>query len=68
MEKKLNTISPEFKSGKFYLSFHHKTQENGLPNYQNLIEVLIIFYQGIQDKKTISGKPLKMVELQLVAK
>ncbi len=48
--KKLNTISPEFKkAGNFIYHFHHQLQENGLPNYENLIEVFDYIYQGIQN-------------------
>ena len=58
--KKLNTISPEFKKvGNFIYHFHHKTQENGLPNYENLIEVFDYIHQGIQDKKIVSVKTIK---------
>ena len=58
--KKLNTISPEFKkAGNFIYHFHHQTQENGLPNYETLVEVFDYIYQGIQDKKIVSMKTIK---------
>ncbi|MFB0966423.1 MAG: phosphoribosylformylglycinamidine synthase subunit PurQ, partial [Cloacibacterium sp.] len=43
----------------FIYHFHHKTQENGLPNYENLIEVFDYIHQGIQDKKIVSVKTIK---------
>ena len=59
--KKLNTISPEFKKLEISLSFpSSKLKENGLPNYENLIEVFDYIHQGIQDtKKIVSVKTIK---------
>ncbi len=58
--KKLNTISPEFKkAGNFVYHFHHQFQENGLPNYENLIEVFDLIHEQIKAKNIVSVKTIK---------
>lgn len=58
--KKSNVISPEFKkAGNFIYHFHHQNQENGLPNYEDLIAVFDFIYENIQSKKIISVKTIK---------
>jgi len=58
--KKSNIISPEFKkSGNILYHFHHKTQENGLPNYEDLKAVFEFIYEKIKAKKIVSVKTVK---------
>ncbi|MBP7173884.1 MAG: phosphoribosylformylglycinamidine synthase [Cloacibacterium sp.] len=58
--KKSNTISPEFKkAGNFIYHFEHKFQENGLPNYENLIKIFECIHTEIQKKNIVSVKTIK---------
>ena len=58
--EKKNIISPEFKKAgnKLYL-FRHNSQENGLPNYEDLKEIFEFIHENIQVKKIVSVKTLK---------
>jgi phosphoribosylformylglycinamidine synthase len=58
--EKSNVISPEFKkAGNFIYHFQHKILDNGLPNYDELLEVFDFLYQNIQSKNIISAKTIK---------
>lgn len=58
--EKKNIISPEFKKAgnKLYL-FRHNSQENGMPNYEDLKEIFEFIHENIQVKKIVSVKTLK---------
>ncbi|MGV8914990.1 MAG: phosphoribosylformylglycinamidine synthase [Kaistella sp.] len=58
--EKKNIISPEFKKAgnKLYL-FRHNSQENGLPNYEDLKKIFEFIHKNIQAKKIVSVKTLK---------
>lgn len=58
--RKENTISPEFKrEGNFIYHFYHQSQENGLPNYENLINIFDFIHAEIQQKNIVSVKTIK---------
>jgi phosphoribosylformylglycinamidine synthase len=58
--EKQNIISPELKkSGNFLYHFFHQTQENGLPNYENLIRIFDFIHENIRLKKIVSVKTIK---------
>ena len=58
--EKSTVISPEFKkSGNFIYHFKHQFQENGLPNYQNLIAIFDFIHQEIKAKNIVSVKTIK---------
>lgn len=55
-----NIISPEFKqAGNFIYHFHAKFDENGLPKYDELIEIFDFIYAHISTKKIVSVKTIK---------
>lgn len=57
---KKNIISPEFKkAGNKLYYFHHNPDENGLPNYQNLIDAFDFIHENIKLKKIVSVKTIK---------
>lgn len=58
--EKKNIISPEFKKAgnKLYL-FNHISQENGMPNYQDLKQIFNFIFQNIKSKKIVSVKTIK---------
>ena len=57
---KKNIISPEFKKAgnKLYL-FNHISQENGMPNYQDLKQIFDFIFEIIKSKKIVSVKTIK---------
>lgn len=57
---KKNIISPEFKKAgnKLYL-FNHISQENGMPNYQDLKQIFDFIFENIKSKKIVSVKTIK---------
>ncbi len=58
--EKSNVISPEFKkAGNFIYHFEHQFQENGLPNYKNMIEIFDFIHENIKTKKIVSIKTIK---------
>ena len=58
--EKKNIISPELKKeGNILYLFNHESQENGMPNYDNLKSIFDFVYQGIKDKKIVSVKTIK---------
>lgn len=58
--KKANVISPEFKKpGNFIYHFEHKFQENGLPDYESLVEIFDFIYENIKAQKIVSVKTIK---------
>ncbi|WP_297984303.1 phosphoribosylformylglycinamidine synthase [uncultured Chryseobacterium sp.] len=58
--EKSNVISPEFKKvGNFIYHFEHQFQENGLPNYENLVEIFDFIHENIKTKKIVSVKTIK---------
>lgn len=58
--EKKTVISPELKkAGNKIYHFHHKTQENGLPNYQDLITVYDYIHSEIKKGNIISVKTIK---------
>ncbi len=58
--EKSNVISPEFKkAGNFIYHFEHQFQENGLPNYENLVEIFDFIHENIKTKKIVSVKTIK---------
>lgn len=58
--EKENIISPEFKKAgnKLYL-FNHISQENGMPNYQDLKQIFDFIFENIKSKKIMSVKTVK---------
>ncbi|WP_417429347.1 phosphoribosylformylglycinamidine synthase [Halpernia sp.] len=55
-----NIISPEFKqAGNFIYHFNAEIDENGLPNYAQLIEIFDFIYANICNKKIVSVKTIK---------
>ncbi|KIA88318.1 phosphoribosylformylglycinamidine synthase [Kaistella jeonii] len=58
--EKKNIISPEFKKAgnKLYL-FNHISQENGMPNYQDLKKIFDFIFKNIKSKKIVSVKIIK---------
>ncbi|QDP86355.1 phosphoribosylformylglycinamidine synthase [Chryseobacterium sp. SNU WT5] len=58
--EKKNIISPEFKKAgnKLYL-FNHISQENGMPNYQDLKQIFDYLFENIKSKKIVSVKTIK---------
>ncbi len=58
--EKSTVISPEFKkAGNFIYHFEHQLQENGLPNYENLIQIFDFIHEQIKAKKIVSIKTIK---------
>ncbi len=58
--EKKTVISPEFKkAGNYIYHFQHKTQENGLPNYQDLIAIYDFIHAQIKAGKVVSVKTIK---------
>ena len=58
--EKKTVISPEFKkAGNYLYHFHHQTQENGLPNYENLKEIYQCIHNEIKTGKVVSVKTIK---------
>lgn len=58
--EKKNIISPEFKKAgnKLYL-FNHISQENGMPNYEDLKQIFDFIFENIKAKKIVSVKTIK---------
>ncbi|AZI31832.1 phosphoribosylformylglycinamidine synthase [Kaistella carnis] len=58
--EKKNIISPEFKKvgNKLYL-FNHISQENGMPNYEDLKHIFDFIFENIKSKKIVSVKTIK---------
>lgn len=58
--EKKNIISPEFKKAgnKLYL-FNHISQENGMPNYEDLRQIFDFIFENIQSKMIVSVKTIK---------
>lgn len=58
--EKKNVISPEFKQegNKLYF-YNHISQENGLPNYENLKAVFELIFENIKAGKIVSVKTIK---------
>jgi len=57
---KKNVISPEFKrAGNKLYFFNHISQENGLPNYENLKVVFELISENIKAGKIVSVKTIK---------
>ena len=58
--EKKNIISPEFKKAgnKLYL-FNHISQEDGMPNYQDLKQIFNFIFENIKSKKIVSVKTVK---------
>ena len=58
--EKKNVISPEFKqAGNKLYFFNHISQENGLPNYENLKTVFELIFKNIKAGKIVSVKTIK---------
>jgi len=58
--EKKNVISPEFKqAGNKIYFFNHISQENGLPNYENLKVVFELISENIKAGKIVSVKTVK---------
>lgn len=58
--KKSTVISPELKqAGNHLYHFEHKNQENGLPNYDDLIQIFDFIHQEIKAGKIVSVKTIK---------
>lgn len=58
--KKEDVISPELKKvGNFLYYFHHHTQENGLPNYDDLKQIFDFIHENIKNKTIVSVKIIK---------
>ncbi|KQT18540.1 phosphoribosylformylglycinamidine synthase [Chryseobacterium sp. Leaf404] len=58
--EKKNVISPEFKqAGNKLYFFNHISQENGLPNYENLKTVYELIFENIKAGKIVSVKTVK---------
>lgn len=58
--EKKNIISPEFKkAGNPLYFFNHKSQDNGLPNYENLKKVFDFIHENIKIGKIVSVKTTK---------
>jgi len=58
--EKKNIISPEFKqAGNKLYFFNHIPQENGLPNYDKLIDVYELIFEHIKAGKVVSVKTIK---------
>ncbi len=58
--EKKNIISPEFKkAGNSLYFFNHKSQDNGLPNYENLKKVFDFIHENIKIGKIVSVKTIK---------
>ncbi len=58
--EKSNIISPEFKNaGNFIYHFNHVSQENGLPNYEDLKSVFEFVFENIKSKTIVSVKTIK---------
>ncbi len=58
--EKKNIISPEFKSaGNKLYYFQHQSQENGLPNYNQLKDIFEFVHENIKSKKIVSVKTVK---------
>lgn len=58
--EKKNIISPEFKKAgnKLYL-FNHISQENGMPNYEDLRQIFDFIFENIQSEMIVSVKTIK---------
>lgn len=55
-----NIISPEFKqAGNFIYHFNAESDKNGLPKYNQLIEIFDFIYVNISSKKIVSVKTIK---------
>jgi phosphoribosylformylglycinamidine synthase len=58
--EKKTVISPELKkAGNFIYHFHHKTLENGMPDYENLVKVYDFVHNEIKSGKIVSVKTIK---------
>ncbi len=58
--EKSNIISPEFKkAGNYLYLFNHQSNENGLPNYDDLKEIFNVIHDNIKSKKVVSVKTIK---------
>lgn len=58
--EKKTVISPELKkAGNYLYHFHHQTQENGLPNYENLKKIYQFIHNEIKNGKVVSVKTIK---------
>ncbi|MBS1549273.1 MAG: phosphoribosylformylglycinamidine synthase [Bacteroidetes bacterium] len=53
-------VSPEFKkAGNILYHFHHQVQENGLPNYDDLVQIFDYIHTEIKAEKIVSVKTIK---------